>query len=476
MKRFVVPLILLCFVCGCTKDKGVVDYSGYPARIGSIIQARCATSGCHGEPAGDENGFLNLSSWDNLYKGGKNNSVLIPFRSDLSKLFSYANHFHELGPSQHHQTNSSQISKNEVLMVRDWITEGGLNRHGEMKFPDNSSDPRMYIANQGCDLIEVFDTKSRLLIRAFEIGNEPKTESPHDLMMSPDGQYLYISYYLSNVIHKFRTADNKKTGELTLPDIGWHSMAISGDGKSAIATHLDGSGKMILLDMEDFSVKLTFILTNAHGCALNYDGTVAYVSNQQGNHLYKVNLQDIENPIVQEITLEPGEPPKTFGDHKPYSISFFPDYSKYAVTCQGISEIRIYNASNDSMVKAIKTIGIPQLMSFSKTRPYLFVTCMSDNISSSSESGVNVINYTNLNLLTSINTGEQPRGLSVDDAGDCVWIANRNISAIGWQPHHTNACNGPKGYMTLIDMKSLTIVEDWKCETSVDPYSVIIRK
>jgi DNA-binding beta-propeller fold protein YncE len=461
----------------CRKDKGKADYKGYPEKVGRIILNHCANSGCHTAESSNTSGNLDLSTWEDLYKGGRSNSVVIPFRPDLSYLFSAVNHFHELGPSSHTSMPSyhQSLNRDELITLRDWIYDGGLNRNGEFKFPDGTSESRIYVSNQGCDLIEVFDARTQLLIRAFNVGKEAQIEAPHDIMVSPDGKFLFVSYYVSNTIEKYSTADNRKVGELILPDFSWHSMAVSGDGKTAIASNL-ASGKIVVFDLQTMTVKLLTHLYNAHGCALNEDGTLAYVTCQQANYIYKINLSDIDNPIVKEIILETGEMPLAFGAHKPYAVSYFPDFTRYAVTCQGTNELKIFDSANDSLLKTIKTPGVPQLISFSERRPFCFITCMSDISNTQSSSQVNIINYNTFSLVGSVFSGYQPRGLCVDDANDRVWIANRNITANGWQPHHTTTCNGQNGYMSLIDMRTLKVIEEWKCETSVDPYSVTIKK
>ena len=101
---------------------------------------------------------------------------------------------------------------------------------------------------------------------------------------------------------------------------------------------------------------------------------------------------------------------------------------------------------------------------------------MGDTVKEKEKSGVDVINYNTFKKITSIFTGYEPRGITVDDAGKCVWVANRNISPKGWAPHHTTTCVGKNGYITIIDMSTLQLVPNWKAEVSVDPYCISIKK
>ncbi|MCE9538508.1 MAG: hypothetical protein K8R85_04715 [Bacteroidetes bacterium] len=89
---------------------------------------------------------------------------------------------------------------------------------------------------------------------------------------------------------------------------------------------------------------------------------------------------------------------------------------------------------------------------------------------------MDVINYSTFQKIKSIFTGHEPRGISIDEEGHCVWVANRNISPTGWAPHHTTVCQGKSGNVTIIDMNTLELLPEWEAEVSVDPYCVSIKK
>lgn len=466
----------------CTKDKGTPDYEGYPKEVGEIIVNKCALSGCHNSVSSGACAGLDLSTWENLLKGSRNNSSLIPYRPDQSFFFFSVNTFNDLGPMMEPTMpiNRLPLLKDEVLVLKDWISKGAPNNSGFIKFSDNINRKKIYVANQGCDLLTVFDSQSKLIMRAIDVGSSLQTEAPHDMMVSPDGQFLYVSFYAGNLFQKFNTSDNSKEAELILPDLSWHTIDISGDSKIAVTTHLDANGKVALINLETMQLIITYqgggLFSYPHGCALNYDGSKVYITSQQGNFLYKVNLSDPQNPDISEIVLQTGDITSTNGIYKPYDVDYFPDYSKYAVTCQGTNELRIFDAVNDSLLNSITTTGVPQLMAFSEQLPYLFVSCMADSANSQATSSVDVINYNTFQKIKTIFTGDDPRGISIDEANHCVWVANRNISPTGWAPHHTTACQGKNGYITIIDMNTLQLIPNWKTEVSVDPYCISIKK
>jgi DNA-binding beta-propeller fold protein YncE len=317
-------------------------------------------------------------------------------------------------------------------------------------------------------------------MRCVDVGISPSTEAPHDMYVSPDGKYLYISFYAGSIFQKYRTTDEEKVGELNLNEQSWHSFSISGDSRYALASHLASDGKVALIDLENMTLTMMYQGSNLfvypHGNTMNYNGSLAYITCQQGNFIYKVDFSDPNDPGITQIVLNPGDVPNTNGIYKPYDVKFSPDYSKYYVTCQGTNELRVFDSSNDSLLQVIATSGVPQVISFSESKPYAYVPCMADTANPSTESAVNIINLNTNLIIGTVVTGNQPRSCVVDDANNCVWVANRNISGTGWAPHHSTACQGRNGYVTVIDQNTLKLIPGWKCEVSVDPYHVTLKK
>ena len=118
--------------------------------------------------------------------------------------------------------------------------------------------------------------------------------------------------------------------------------------------------------------------------------------------------------------------------------------------------------------------------SFSTTHPYLFVTCENDvtNLSApvaGKKGVVSVIDYTNNTLVQHIDGGfYQPHGLAVDDDKGILIVASRNLEVSGPPPHHTSTCGGRNGYVTFIDLNTLSKIGK-RSEISVDAYSVFVR-
>ncbi len=489
MKKILHPFLfffLLSGMAACTWEKGIPEagYKDYPDPVGKIMLTHCAVTGCHTTDSKGACAGLDLSSWSHLFEGSKANSAVIPFRPDYSFLFYSVNTFDDLGlkllPVM--PVNANALSREDVITIRDWIAAGAPDKNGYVKFSENSDRKKIYVVNQGCDLVAVFDAESRILMRYVDVGVSAGIEVPHSITVSPDNRFWYVSFIGNSIIEKYRCTDDVKVGEVDLGNAGWHTMAISGDSRFGIAVNWETDGKVALIDLNTMSLISKYsgsgLFVSPHGCALNQDGTRAYVTAQAGNFIYRIDLTNQQLPDVTEMVLEPGDFPSAGnGQFKPHQIRYSPDYSSYYVTAEAADELRVFQASNDSLIAVIPACEDPEEMSFSLSTPYLFVASYEDAGTFAPDEGcVSIINYKTNTFLKNIYTGFQPHQLVVDDANGYVLVANRNISLSGPAPHHVSNCSGRNGYATAISLNTLEIIPDFKAELSVDPYGVAIRK
>ena len=54
--------------------------------------------------------------------------------------------------------------------------------------------------------------------------------------------------------------------------------------------------------------------------------------------------------------------------------------------------------------------------------------------------------------------GWQPHGIAVDDDNNMVYVSNRNINSNGPPPHHSTYCGGRNGYVSIIDINTLSLL------------------
>lgn len=483
---FFSPFLILgvFFLSTCTNEKGIPDYNQFPDDVGKIIFTKCATPGCHTDASKGAAGGLSMESWDKLFQGGTGSAAVIPYRHDYSTFFSYINTYLDLGVtlSPTMPYNETKLTKEEVTLMKNWINAGAPSRDGEVKFADNPNRKKFYVTNQGCDVVTVFDQETLLPMRYINVGSSSGIESPHMVRVSPDGQFWYVVSLGGEYLEKYRTSDDSFVGRayinvpLPMPHIGnWNTFTISNDGQKAYCVDWSFSGDVAEVNLNTLTVNHHIGFTNPHGSSLTPAGDFLYVTQQNNsNKIYKIRTSDFDVTEADLFTT----PPATFLNA--HDLRFTPDGTKYFVTCQGTSEVRVMQASNDSLLAIIPVGALPSELSFSTTTPYVYVTCMEDVSSFAGKRGsVAIINYNDYSV-TSIYTGHQPHGIEVDDAKGLVYVANRNNSSDGPAPHHSTECGGRNGNVSFIDLHSHTMVTTpngsiKKVEVSADPYSVAIR-
>ncbi len=482
-----VLLILSGFLAGCTMDKSfpitIAGEDGYPTAISEIMQTQCATSGCHNTTSKAAAAGLSFSTWNELMQGGRNGAVIIPYRSDQSWTLFFINTFNELGISLEPNMpfNKAPLSKEKVLVIRDWIDAGAPDFNGYVKFSDDANRRKVYVTNQGCDMVTVVDAASQLAMRYIDIGISATTEAPHMIKVDPQNRYWYVVFTAGTAIQKFDARTDEKVGELDVGVGAWNTLVISENGKTGFMVNWEANGSIVRMDLENMQEIQRYAGTGEfswpHGIAYHEPSEMLYVTAQTGNFVYKIDISDSIFIEKEEISIEPGKPPIGISSLDPHEVLLSPDGSKYFLTCQKTNDVRVVSTENDSVIAIIPTGDFPQEMAISYTTPYLFVTCMEEACAEPKCHGsVAVINYETNTLVKELQYKSfQPHGIAVDDVERLVYVASRNTNPSGPAPHHAASCDGRNGYLQLINLVTLEFVTNYKTELSVDPYSIAVR-
>ncbi|MEP7167742.1 MAG: c-type cytochrome domain-containing protein [Bacteroidota bacterium] len=468
----------------CTFDKKemllpkLVDNSCFPDEVGKIFIGKCATAGCHNTKSKDAAAGLDMSSYDELFKGSRGGAAIIPYNSTQSFLVNFINTYSDLGVIQlpTMPNNGTPLSREEVMTVIKWINDGAPDCNGH-RFTDNPDRKKFYITNQGCDLVAVFDAGKKVLMKYVKVGGDPNLiESPHRVNISPDGKYWYVSFIGGPYFQKYRTSDDSLVGQVNIGYGSWNTFAFTPDSKFAYLPDYNSGnqGYVAIVDCETMTLKDFTPFVNPfpsscpspHGSFISPDGLSLYLTKQEGNGLYKI---DLPTPYGNDLPVFPNN------YSNPHEIAFSPDGTIYFVTCEGKignAGVLVYRVSDDAFLKKIDVAADPVEMAFSLSKPYLFVTCMTGN-------AVSIINYQDTTLIKTIsNAGFAfPHAIAVDDANGVCYVASRNIPGSGGPPpHHTSVCGGADGFLNAIDLNTLELIPGFKPELSVDPYSIAIRK
>lgn len=469
-------------IVSCKKDAEVPIYADFPEPINKIIATKCATSGCHNQASYQAAAQLNLSSFANLFKGSSNGSSVIPFRSDFSSLCYFVNTYDDLGikntPSM--PLNAKPLSREEVIAIKIWIDNGAPDKDGNIMWQDNPQRKKYYVANQGCDVVTVFDANTQLPMRYITVGKLPNTvELPHMVKVSPDGKYWYVVFVNANMLQKFSTADDKLVAEVDLgtnagsPTNFWNTITISNDGKRAYCVSWQGSSRIASVNLEAMTLIQNIGGTNqAHGVALNNTQDTLFVTSQYGNFIYKI---DTDLTSFTPITLDMSSVPSfVAGTLDPHQIIFSDDGTKYFVTCQAANQVRVMSTTTNQLLQIIPTGAFPLEMEKSSSQQKIYVVCEEEpsTFSTKQKGCVTVIDM-NTYSKANYQVGYQPHGIAVDEANGLLVVASRNILVTGPTPHHTGNC-GRNGFVNYFDLHTMQLLKK-QTEVASDPYSVAIR-
>ncbi len=457
--------------------QGAAGTNGFPVAVSKIMETRCNTSGCHNATSYQNAAGLLINSWDHLFDGGSNGAVVIPFSPQNSSLLYFINTHSDLGPVAQPTMpyNEAPLSLDEYMIIHNWIANGAPNISGNLPF---ASDPetrqKIYLTMQGCDLIAVIDAAKRVVMRYIPVGKSPAIESPHCVRVSNDGQYAYVSFLGGQYIQKIDTRSDTVVAEVNVGSGSWNIFQLSPDGKRMMLSDWQGNGKMLLINTETMQVEETLagsgLFVFPHGIATNEAFTTFYVTAQYGNTIYKFTLDD-----YKMVSLDENPPATTQGLRDPHEIMMTPDHSKYFVTCEASNEVRVMDANADTLIKAIPVGIFPQEIALSRSKPYMFITCMEDASAQVGYKGsVYVINYNTYEVTRIDGPFYQPHGITVDDRNGIFYVASRNANPTGPAPHHSSSCEGRNGYYNVYDLNTLQRLPK-RYEVSVEPYSADTR-
>lgn len=469
------------FFCAACKHEAVVpdkdNGDNYPEDISRIIQTSCV-AGCHNAANYTASGGnLLMDTWEHLFDGGGHGAAVVPYSISNSPLLYFIND--TLSPDVRMPYQLPALSKDDQATLRNWIARGAPDKNGNIPFATNAETrQKIYVLHNSCNGVAVIDAEKQVIMRYIPVGKNYTAEQGRGIKVSPDGRYVYVSFYSGDYIQKIDTRTDTVIAELNTGHAYWQQIAITADGNQLAIPDwrnhevtMIGTGNMqVTSSQQGFS--------QPHGVVFGKDNTL-YVTAQNGNMVYK-----IYQGIMQLKSLERGKAPyanpaPNVTALEPHEIIFSPDQSKYFVSCQKTNEVRVMDAATDQLIDSIKVGAMPQAMAVSKTRPYIFVTCREEETGNSNTKGaVYAINYETLAVQKINGRFYQPRGMAVDDQNGKLYVISRNIATTGVKPHHGSGsvfCNGNNGFYTIIDLNTLKEVNARANELTVDPYAAGVR-
>ena len=459
-----------------------VDDGGYPDAINHIVMLRCTTGptggGCHNAEGAPNAGGLRMDTWDHLFDGTNHGSAVIPYDTVNSPLLYYICPDSSLGPialPTMPYTGSSfsttPLSTQEYLTIRNWIANGAPDKNGNIPFSENAdSRQKIYLTEQGSDILSVIDGARHVVMRDVFIGATNTVESPHCVRVSEDGKYAYTCFLAGDYLQQIDASTDKIVGSVKLSsgDGSWNVLHISEDGSKLLVSDFN-MGRLTFINTATMQITQTIQtnIANLHGIASTRGFDTFFVTAQYGNTVFK--LYPDGNYKLVPIDHQPPTYEHLVRD--PHEIIMAPDYSKYFLTCEASNEIRVMDPRTDAVLDSIPVPKKPQEMTISRTKPYLFVSCMEAQSTVNGAYGaVAVINYETMQVVKII-YGDfwQPHGVSVDDKNGLLYIASTNQT--GPSVGHNHTSGGKHGWYNIYSLETLEPIITRQYETLVLPYS-----
>ncbi len=479
-------LVSLCILYSCKHKPfpapALID--NYPDSIAAIFVTKCATTGCHDASGAINAGRLCLDSWDNLFKGSSHGAVVIPFSTDFSSLLYFINTDSARGtvslPTMPY--NGTPLSATEYNTIKNWIAAGAPDKNGNIPF---ASDPdtrqKIYITQQGCDLVQVIDGKSKLTMRMFPIGMMGYTESPHCIRITPDGKYGFLGFTSGSYAQKIDTRTDTVIASVNMQGGSGGILSISPDAQKIMMVDFNTAH---LFSVDFGSMQATPLnpgnLIYPHGIVATPSWDTFYITPQYGNALYRYTPGKL--PPLIKIPLDTAftavdNTSQIYSD--PHEVIMTPDHSKIFVSCEFSDTVRVLGAYTYKVLAAIRVGHKPQEFAIAPSKHQIFVSCMEDaaNPNPGCKGSVYTIDYNTLQLVGAPIYGDfyQPHGLAVDEQNNTLYIVSSNLTQDGPAPHHATKCTGNPGWYSVYNLTTLQPLNNIRYESTIAPYSADTR-
>ncbi len=493
-------LVALICIVSCTHKPqvSVTPADGnFPAAVSAIFLAKCATAGCHDQASYKNSAGLLLDSWAHLFQGDVNGAEVVAYSTKFSTLLYYVNTDSALGVVATDPGHlPTPLSHTEYMTLYNWIAAGAPDKNGNIPFATNAATrQKLYLTNQGCDVVSVIDGQSKLVMRYIAVG-DANNAAPHSVAISGDGAYAYVPFYNGSEAEKIDTRTDTVVSSVNLGAVAaggtggaWSIAMLSPLDTAFMVSGWTTPGYAVMVNTANMTIDAkssvdvisggTNLFAYPHGLANNVAFDTFYAVLNYGNTVnkfwfapsfgYKYISLDGNSPVTSSSATTPN----------PHQIMMSPDHSRYFVSCQNTNDVRVVNTSNDSVIAVIPVGTFPQEMEISTSKNQLFVACMQDaaNPNNGYLGSVYVIDLSSLAVVTRI-YGDfyQPHDVAVDEQDGLLYIPSRNVSTVGPPPHHATACSGGRpAWYSVYNLSSLTPADNIQYVVPSDPYVISPR-
>jgi YVTN family beta-propeller protein len=446
-----------------------IDYDGignivYSQHIQPIFNQKCTSAGCHNSL--DRQHELDLTSWESLIRGAEHGACIIAGNAEHSLLIEHVKG--EIEPRM--PFNREPLPEKVIHFLERWIDEGAKNDAGQKPFEGITK--KVYVTNQGDDLISVLALEHNLVIRLIEVGNVPNLpEVPHNITVDKQKQFWYVTLISGGELWKFDVATDAFQGKVKAGRSP-ANVVVSPDGSRACVTDWNTS-----IDNESRTVHVieTASMTRIgewqvgiapHGINFSHDGQYLYVANNLSSSVSILRSADGE--LIDQIVLAADVNPLVRSTkYQPLQVVLTPDDRFAYVSCYNSNEVRVIDTSSRQVVHTIAVGAKPYLLQLTPDGKYVYVA----NWGSNNVSVIDAASYQVINTIESPDFAS-PHDVVFTSDGRYAYVTNQNRDGSFSSHHPTEPGEGKIGNVVIIDTATRQVIKT--VELEVDPTGVAV--
>jgi YVTN family beta-propeller protein len=391
--------------------------------------------------------------------GGDNGVVVVPYSSSHSDLFRHVNVDTTLGPvsSPHMPTDQETLPRQQILLLKRWIDEGAKNDAGEVALA-GVDRRRVFVTAQAEDKVTAIDLETGRPMRYIGVGSRPDSstppEAPHNITLSPDGNYFYLNLIAAGMIEKYDARTFQKLGQ-TEVGLSPAQIAVTRDGSTLYVSNFDLTLQQTFIDRVDAAtMKVTATISDVglapHGVTLSADERYLYTTNAGGDDVSEIDLQSPDFEVTRRIPIVPGSPkgPADTTKYEPYQSVLSPDGGLLFVSCRESGEVRVIDLGSGMVIDSIKVGSRPLILNITPDGREIWVP----NQGSVDLSIIDVATRRVTATVTGLD--RQPHGVTFTADGKTAFVSCENQS--GHEHHPTIAAKIPgKVYVVSVATRSV---------------------
>ncbi len=386
---------------------------------------------------------LSLDSWEALMSGSDHGEVVIPYDPDGSLLIRLAT---QLSEDDSLSIVASEISDEDLSIVRSWIENGAPNDDGQIAFAEAKN--LLYACIQGAAKVAVIDMEANVVIRMIDLQMLGFTADarPHHVAVEPDGSAFYVSLIGDDRVLKFNRS-HELIGQLTFERPGMLVVSPTDSllfvGRSMKAVNPPQRIGVIERANMDFD-ELDVFFPRPHALAIDPTGSYVYVGSLAENRIAIVDHQT----GVPELQSIEGE------THTLVQFAISPDGQTMVVGGQLTGQFFFFDISDPTSPTLDETIEVgmaPWHPVFTPDGEFVWFGNKMGNRAT-------VVSITDRNVVATIDGLAQPHGAAISPDGKTVYISNNNLNG-GYSGRYLWQTSTPPGVIAVIDTETREITK-----------------